>query len=432
MSIINSVKTNSVGLIVWALGSLFFLCEYFVRVSTGVLSFNLMSELNIDAASIGLLSAYFYYSYITMQIPVGILIDRFGIKILLSGATIIFGLACLLFASMHSIETGYLARFIMGIVGAFAFVSTLKLIAIYFPLNYFARLAGITQAGGMLGAVIGTAPMAYLFTIITWRYAFILFAIIFIIFGILMWLLITDQQLINHNNQDQTIKQNNNDYSNIISKLKIILQSKQIWFNCCFIGLMYAPTEIFGEEWGVLFCSINNVNLSFAKSSLVVSFIFIGMTIGCPIIGYVCDYFNSRIKVMRYCSIIAFMLMTILIYGKSITTHNISFTMQCILMFIYGIAASGIIPSYAIASKIHHHKLAGISLGVTNMASVIIGAIFIPIVGLILDYHTKSNTLITSHHSQYNISDFNTAFILLPICFLICFVLTYFIDEITL
>lgn len=410
-------KSNIIGWVVWTLGSLFFLTEYFVRVSTGVLSSHLLVEFKVSATEVGLLSAYFYYAYITMQIPVGILVDRFGVRKLLSIATVIFGASCILFSTMNHIQVGYLSRFIMGVVGAFAFVGTLKLITVYFPPNKFALLSGITQSGGMVGAIIGAAPMAYLFHAIGWRASFAGFGSLFIGLGIVMYILIRDQAT--------PVKSTKTELT-LVADLKIVLSSPQTWLNCMFIGLMYAPTEVFGEQWGTMF-RITADHLEIEKAALQISFIFMGMTIGCPLVGLISDKMKSRTKVMRYCSALCLILIMLIIYGQSFNL-TFNYATMCGIMFIYGIFNSAIIPSYAVATEIHSRRVSGIALGITNMATVVGGAIFIPIIGHILDIMLDKR-IGQNGTNVYLTHDFQMAFIILPACFILCFILTFLIKD---
>jgi MFS family permease len=416
-------KIAIAGWIAWALASSFFLTEYFVRVSVGVLSGHLINEFHVDAAAVGLLSAYFYYAYVAMQIPVGILVDRFGARNLLSVATILFGASCILFSHMDAIYQGYIARFIMGLAGAFAFVGTLKLITEYFPPNKFALLSGLSQGGGMVGAIIGAAPMAYLFSKFGWRLSFASFGTGFIVLGILMYILIR--------NEGKIIIRDKHKSSTVLSDLKIILSSKQTWLNCLFIGLCYAPTEVFGEEWGTMFFSTSS-HTTLVEAAFKSSIIFMGMVIGCPLIGHISDKLKNRVKVMRVCSIACFILISLIVYHYKI--GHFSFYIMFSLLFLYGIFNSAIIPSYAIATEIHNRHLAGIAIGITNMATVAIGAVFIPLIGFIMDYlvnnsHTSTHSSLKIISSEYTNHDFSIAFILLPICFIACFIITFFIKE---
>lgn len=409
-------NVSIIGWIAWGLASSFFLTEYFIRVSVGVLSPHLINEFHVNATAVGLLSAYFYYAYVTMQIPVGILVDRLGARNLLSTATVVFGLACILFSRMDTMDIGYISRFIMGLVGAFAFVGTLKLITEYFPPQKFALLSGLTQGGGMIGAIIGAAPMAYLFGKFGWRISFASFGTLFLILGVAMFIFIR-----NDGKLETPIKHQKN---SIWSDLKIILSSGQTWLNCLFIGLMYAPTEVFGEEWGTMFFKTSS-HLTLVEAAFKASFIFIGMAIGCPLIGYVSDRLKNRVKVMRVCSVVCTILITIVIYHYQL--RHLPFNVMCGILFLYGIFNSAIIPSYAVATEIHPRNLSGVSLGITNMTTVAIGAIFIPLIGYIMDFLVAGHEAITE--ASYTSANFQTAFILLPVCFIACFILTFFIKE---
>lgn len=410
-------KSSMIGWVVWGLASSFFLTEYFVRVSVGVLSPRLINEFHVDATSVGLLSAYFYYAYVAMQIPVGILVDRLGARNLLSTATVGFGLACIMFSHMDSLGIGYASRFIMGLFGAFAFVGTLKLITEYFPPQKFALLSGLTQGGGMVGAIIGAAPMAYLFGRLGWRSSFAALGTLFVILGITMFIFIRNNGKLEESTKHQT--------NSIWVDLKIILSSNQTWLNCLFIGLMYAPTEVFGEEWGTMFFKTSS-NLSLVEAAFKVSFIFIGMAIGCPLIGYISDKLQNRVNVMRACSFACAILITIIIYHHQFC--HLQFSVMCGILFVYGIFNSAIIPSYAVATEIHPRNLSGAALGITNMTTVAVGAVFIPLIGHIMD-----NLVLDAHNvltaANYTAKDFQIAFVLLPVCFVACFILTFFIKE---
>lgn len=398
--------------IIWSLGSFFFFSEYFVRVSTGVLSPLLMSEMNLSALMVGALSAFFYYAYIGMQVPVGVLVDRFGAKRLLVFTTFLFGLACLFFSFMHHIEWGYFYRFLMGFSGAFAFVGTLKLITIYFKPSQFAMLAGITQGMGMLGAVIGEAPMSYAFHHWGWRPS--MFWIAFIFFACsALFIFLVKEPVSNKTKVPSTLWQD----------LKAVSRVKALWLNCLFIGLMYAPTTTFGEQWGSMFMGLD-LKTSITDGAFAVGFIFIGMACGCPLVGFLSDHLGRRVSVMRWCSLACLALIILIVYQNRLGLVCSHATMY-VLMFAYGIFNSAIVPSYALSSEIVLRKISGMALGITNMASVIVGSIFIPLVGFMVD-HVQNGM---RHYAQLSVGDFQVAFILLPLCFVVCFILTFFIQE---
>ncbi len=397
---------------VWFLGASFFLVDYIIRVSPSVLTHELMRTFNVNAFAVGLFSGYFYYAYISMQIPVGILVDKFGPKRLLVVSVLICSLSVFMFSNTDSITIGYFSRVLMGFGAAFAFVGTLKLISIWFSAQRFALLAGITQAMGMLGAMMGQGPMSHWYNIFGWRECMHSLGIFFILLCMFIYVFVKDENhyLENHDVEAaHTVK--------ILPALKSVLTNTQSWLNCLFVGLMYAPSACFGEQWGAPFLSASQ-NVSITHAGHETGIMFIGLAIGCPVLGWLSDYFKTRVLIMRVSVVICLVLLTAVIYG------NLSPLWATLLLFIYGFFNSGIVVSYAMASEINSRQFTGIALGITNMASVIIGALMIPVVGWLLDY--LWNGTIQNGVHIFAPHEYKLAFIALPLGFIVAFVITFF------
>ncbi|MDF2530352.1 MAG: major facilitator family transporter [Gammaproteobacteria bacterium] len=152
------------------------------------------------------------------------------------------------------------------------------------------------------------------------------------------------------------------------------------------------------------------------------------MAIGCPVLGWLSDHLERRLLIMRLSAVFSFILMGLIIYSDKLTgTIHLSILQHSIILFCYGLANGGIVPSYALSSEINPHKLTGIALGVTNMASVLIGAIFIPLIGWILDLLWNGQML--NGARVFSVQDYQIAFVLLPACFLIALLSSYFLKE---
>lgn len=411
----NSYKALVSPYFIWFLGALFFLVDYIIRVSPSVLTPELMHTFHVNAFAVGLFSGYFYYAYIGMQIPVGILVDRFGPKRLLVVAILICALSAFVFSDTHSIQIGYFSRILMGFGASFAFVGTLKLVSLHFSGERFALLAGITQAMGMLGAMIGQGPMAMVYHSIGWREAMHGFGLFFILLCLLVFIFVKDKSRQSHLEDAHTLLS-----VKILPALKAVLTNQQSWLNCLFVGLLYAPSACFGEQWGAPFLSANQ-HISITNAGHETGIMFIGLAIGCPVLGWVSDYLKKRVIVMRVSAVFCLLLLTVVIYG------NLSPFYSAIILFIYGFFNSGIVVSYSMASEINPRQFTGIALGLANMASVIIGALMIPVVGLILD-HFWDGALQNGVH-YFSPSIYKMAFLALPIVFIAAFIITFFQKE---
>ena len=110
------------GFIMWLLGASFFLIEYFVRISPSVMAPQLLEDFHTNALGLGSLSAFFYYAYIMMQIPAGIMTDRFGPSKLLQIASLLCAIGSILFALTGNLQIATFSRFIIGFGSAFVIV----------------------------------------------------------------------------------------------------------------------------------------------------------------------------------------------------------------------------------------------------------------------------------------------------------------------
>ena len=397
----------------WLLTSLYFFFEWMLRVSPSIISTFLEQELHSSLTDIGNLSVFFYYSYLLMQIPVGIIVDRCDVIKVMIIAVLVFGVATIMFSQMPNIYYGYASRLLMGLSGSFAFVGTVKIITLYFRTSYNALLTGITQGLGMLGAVIGMSPMYYCFVHYGWHRVLLTMSIIFFIIGIM--LIINKILLINKKSLDKKPLLANNLWLDI----KYIATSKIVWLNAIAVSCFYAPTVAFGEQWGVSF--FVSTNLTFTQATSLLSFMFIGMTIGCPILGLISDVLLSRITVMVSATLTALILMIITIYAHSLFTIKFSY----LLMFIYGFCQGALVVFYTMCTELVPIELTGFCIWFTNMASVMIGAGFIQIMAYILQY-----VFYHQHHiivSQISTINFQRVFILFPLSFIISLLSMYFL-----
>jgi MFS family permease len=144
----------------WSLGALFFCYAFFQRVAPSVLVSDLMRDFGVGAAVLGNLSAFYFYAYAGMQLPLGVLVDNWGPRRILAGGALVCGLGTLMFATADTLGPAYLGRLLIGAGAGFAFVATMKLAGTWFPPRRFALMSGLTGMMGMAGAVAGQAPMA--------------------------------------------------------------------------------------------------------------------------------------------------------------------------------------------------------------------------------------------------------------------------------
>lgn len=403
--------------LIWGLGAAFFFVEYFARVAPSVMVSDLMRDFAVDALALGTLSAFFHYAYVSMQVPVGILVDRYGAHRLLTVMCFLCGLGCLLFAAAKSVWIADLGRLLMGFGAAFAFVGSLKLAAVWFPASRFGLLAGLTQALGMLGAAVGSAPMSFAVYHLGWRMTMLLIAGIFLLLAIFIGFIVRDKPA-NASLAHEPLASD----KNVLAGLVKVLSNPQSWWNALYAGLIYAPTAAVAELWGVTFVR-QAYHLSLPMAATAVSLIFIGWGVGGPITGWFSDKIQRRRPIMFVSAFMCLAFFLLILYLPSHTPMGVLF----VVMFFYGVSNTGLVASYALAGEINPRRIAGTSVAFANMASVIIGAFFQPLIGWVLDLNWHGE--MANGAPIYSPYAFRLAFLIIPICLGVCCFITFFIKE---
>src|SRR5262245_9308234 len=113
--------------VICGLGALFYCYEYLLRIAPSVMMVDLMQAYQINATVFGNLAAFYYYAYTPVQLPVGVLMDHYGPRRLLTFACLACALGSYLFAHASYISMAQFGRFLVGFGSAFAFVGVLKL-----------------------------------------------------------------------------------------------------------------------------------------------------------------------------------------------------------------------------------------------------------------------------------------------------------------
>lgn len=404
--------------IVWGLAAAFYFYENCLQVSPGVMVPELMRAFSVDAAALGNLAAFYFYSYASMQIPVGVLLDRYGPRRLLLLASSVCVVGCTLFGMAISLRYAELGRLLIGFGSAFAVVSCMKLAATWFPPQRFALLTGLTVTIGLTGSIMGETPLAYMVANIGWRNCMLVLAGVgAFIFG-LIWLIMRDRpephQLTTH-----TVEVNP-DFK-LFQGLGRVLSSRNNWFTAAYGGLMFAPTSIFGALWGVPFL-MEAYHLERPAAAGIISILFFGWVVGSPILGWLSDRLGKRKPTLWLASSGALITMSMILYVPDLP----SFTLSS-LMFGFGFFSSGFLPSFSIMRETNPQDYNATALGFMNMLNMLGGALGQPFVGLILDRYWTGQMV--DGVRLYSLSGYHVALAALPIMIAISLFLIPFTPE---
>lgn len=406
--------------LVCGLGALFYCYEYMLRIAPSVMSQDLMLAFNIGLGAFGNLVAFYYYAYTPMQLPVGVMMDRYGPRRLLAFAALICAVGTYLFAHA-SLGGAQVGRFLVGMGSAFAFVGVLKLATLWLPPNRFAMIAGLATSLGMLGGMFGSRSFAHLVDILGWRATIVYSSIAGVVLAVCIWLFIPNKNKPEHGGQHT---QSSMSYQQLFAEMLQLIKNPQMWLVGLVGFLLYLPISVFAELWGVPYTQ-HAYGLTTIDATDAVSTIFLGWAIGGPLVGWISDHLRKRRIPVIIGSLIAVALILIVLYKPEIAKPHLSWW-----MFTFGVFTSVQIIVFPIARELNLPGLAGTALAMTNMLVMIGGVLFQPLIGMLLD-------ILSAGHKAVNIAkvnavtsgDFQSALVILPVGILLAIIIMFFIKE---
>jgi MFS family permease len=351
----------------WLSCAVFFFYAWVLRVAPSVMVEELMRDFAVGAGVLGHLSAAYFYGYAGMQIPVGLLIDRFGPRRLTTIAAIVCAMGCVLFASAATLTTATAGRFLIGASAAFSLVSAMAVAGRWFGPNRFALLSGIAMAFGMAGGVFGQAPLRLAIEASDWRYANLLLAAGGAALAVACWLTVRDRW------------RGSGGIGRAFSGLATVVTHRQTLL-IAIAGLgTSAPLLGFAALWGVPFLE-TAYGFPRTSAAATTSALFIGWAVGAPLIGWISDRIDRR----RPPLIVGLVLQTA-VFVALIYIPNLSPAAITTLCFFTGFFGGGQITCFALMKDNHPHALSGTAIGFLNGAVTGAGALFQPLVGMLLD-----------------------------------------------
>lgn len=399
--------------IIWTIAAGFFFYKYLIQVSPSVMTTDLMKAFDVNGAGLGNLSAFYFYAYLIMQIPVGIMLDRYSPKVITSCAIFVCSISTFIFSQTNSFWLACTSRALMGAGAAFAAVSCFKLASQWFSPKRFALVSGMFMAAAMLGAVGGQMPLSLLVQDVGWRAALELISLAGIVLGLVYFFVVKDKPL----KPGHTTVAN----TKIRHTLSSILKNKQTWFLSLYSGLAFAPVSVFGGLWGVPFLE-KAYDLSRADAALAISCIFIGFAVGAPFWGWLSDYMGRRKPILFFGTFLALVCLSMAIY---IPHQTLSVLMA--LLFLFGFGASGFFTSFAMIREVFAIGLAATVLGIMNTFDSVCEALYEPLVGAFLDWSWTGDIVKGVH--VFSVQGYHLSLMILPVSLILALITLCFIEE---
>jgi len=387
--------------LVCSIGALSFCYAFFQRVAPSVMVTDLMRDFQASGAILGNLSAFYFYAYAGLQLPVGILVDRYGPRRVLTGGAVLACIGSLLFASADSLTQAYAGRLLIGAGSGCGFVSALTLAARWFPPRRFALVSGLIIMGGMSGGIFGQAPLAWAVAAMGWRGTMFAAAAVAVVLAVAIWLLVRDWP----EPQGEARAGSTATGAGILAGVGRAVGMPQTWILAGAAAGLTAPLLAFGGLWGVPYMMVKH-GLDRPVAAGAVSLILIGWAIGAPALGWLSDRLGRRKLPLIGATIVAAVSLAVLIFTPGLPLAAVN-----ALMVVHGAAAAGMVICFAAIRELAPTAIAGTAVAFVNMSVTGMGAIFQPLLGWLLDLGWQGG--MDGGARVYSVANFEQTFLVL-------------------
>jgi predicted MFS family arabinose efflux permease len=341
------------------------------RVGISVVAEDMISEFSSTATLTGLMSSAYFWSYAAAQIPVGIALDRTGVRKTIGVFGILAIAGNLIFALGATISIVTIGRALVGFgVGGF-YVSCLKALAKYFDPARFATLTGLLTALGNFGAFFASAPLALISVSLGgWRPAYLVIFAAMTIFILLSWI------ALRHEPHEEKIKN-----QSIFKDLKTVFSYKQFLLIMMIPFLGYGVYISFQGLWvGPFLADVYGFDT--ATIGFFLTFISIGFIISSPLGGYLSDKVLQR----RRPVLMAGLGMSLAFWLVLITSGGALSPIYLITMFLLiGFATGFIYVFMSMSKELFPAKISGVGIASFNQFNFIGGGFYEFFMGFVLD-----------------------------------------------
>ncbi|WP_250296408.1 MFS transporter [Wolbachia endosymbiont of Oedothorax gibbosus] len=304
---------------IWLLASLFYAYQYILRVIPNVVVPELMVRFNIGTTEIGQFCGLYYIGYVLAHIPVGILLDRFGSKVVIPICIALTSLGALPLVVSDNWSCSVVGRILTGIGSSASVLGLFKVISIYYCREKFAVMFSISAIIGISGGIFATKPLHILFDKFGWDYVLIAFITLGLLLALTTFISIP--------------KADTSDRVDIKNLSKIIF-NKNVLLVSLFGGFMIGPLEGFADAWSTTFLyEMYAIDRHVAYS--ISKWILIGFSLGVLLLPHILARYPGR-----HYEIIIFCAMAMIIMFLLLFMCDVNLLLACILLFIIGFACA--------------------------------------------------------------------------------------------
>ena len=365
--------------------SVLFGLSMFYRSAIAVLTPDLMRDVPMDMGALGLVSAAFFYTYALLQIPGGLLLDRFSPAKVMAAFYFSALIGVILFSIAASPGVMVIGRLLMGAGMACGFIGALKIISLQFSPDRFATLSGIVVSVGNMGIVVATTPLVLWAQGLGWRTTFLFVGF----FHLVMTLTFVFASRDGQESVRRAPVATGADWASQLRGLRLVLGDRQVWLISWSAFIRYGILAAVQGLWAGPYL-MGVMGYSPVTAGNLLFLLTLGVVIGNPASGFLSDRVLRKRKGI----------MVTALAGLSVTLTALAFVpagaplwLMAVLFSVFGLlAGTGSLP-YAHLKELTPPECSATALTVLNFFAIVGAGVFMQGLGLLMKALYPSSAL---------------------------------------
>lgn len=362
---------------VWGLGAALYLFGFYQRVAPAVMTRELSAEFGLSGTALGNLSAFYFFTYVAMQVPTGIISDRWGPRRLLTAGALGAAAGTLVFALAPGLALARAGRLLVGGSVAVAFVGMLKLAGHWFAPRQFALVSGMALLTGIVGAVFAGVPLRLAVAGLGWRPVMAGSAVVALALAAAIWAVVRDDPG-EKGYRSHFAAAGHEERPSIVAGLRDVLRYRNTWLLSFVPGGVAGTLLAFAGLWGVPYLT-TAYGMSTAEAAGATSTVMVAWALGGPAFGAASDRLGRRKPLYVGGIAVVTAGWAVLLFGSPPRP------LLAVLLAVTGFFSGCMMPGFAFAKESVPAALAGTVSGVVNTGVMVGPLVLQPSIGWILD-----------------------------------------------
>ena len=390
--------------ILWIAATLFYAFQYIIRVFPSLVYDDIAVAFSVRADDYSLFTGIYYVGYALLHLPIAYALDRVGPKVVLPLFMILAALGNMPLVYSTSWDAVVWGRFLIGIGSSAAILGVFKAVRLAFKQEHFALMLGISVTVGLMGAIYGGKPVAYLLADHSKAFVVNSFLVAGLILAALTFLVAPNTK------EKASIK-----LESLWSDTKAIFTNSRVVFTALFGALMVGPLEGFADVWGPKFLS-TLYSFSVADGAELTSYVFFGMAVGAILLPYVAEKTKAYYEVTTLSGLVMAAGFWMVMY------ISMTFSVLATVFFVIGIMCAYQVLLMHMNGQNVRAEVSVMAASLTNMIVMIFGFVFHTAIGRMMTVAWDGQVDTATNAPIYSLEAFKYGLLVIPAGLVIGFV----------